>query len=263
LALCVTATASTYVMAAVGMAGSTSARLQPAPTFLVQVASSFANRLAPSSIGGTAIHVRFLERAGLTRARAVASVTLDFTAGLIVHVIAFIAILPFFHGINRNIDPPDNAPLLIGLTMLLGLAGIIMRARIVPRRFKESLHTAQSSLAATLRMPGRAAALFGGSAGVTAANTIALWCALRSVGATTSIVDTTIVYLGATAIGSLSPTPGGLGALEAALVTGFGRVATPASTAAAAVVIYRLISFWLPVLPGLVAFTKLRHRDMI
>jgi uncharacterized protein (TIRG00374 family) len=112
-------------------------------------------------------------------------------------------------------------------------------------------------------MPGRTAALFGGSAGITAAHVLAIWCALRSVGATTSILDTAVVYLGAAAIGSISPTPGGLGAFEAALVTGLIKVATPASTAAAAVVIYRLISFWLPVLPGVFAFGRLRRRGAI
>jgi len=125
------------------------------------------------------------------------------------------------------------------------------------------LRTARRTLVATLRMPRRAAALFGGSAGVTAAHTLAVCFALRSVGATTPVLDVAIVYLGAAAIGSISPTPGGLGAFEAALVTGLNRVSTPASTAAAAVVIYRLISFWLPVLPGAVAFTRLRRRGLI
>jgi uncharacterized membrane protein YbhN (UPF0104 family) len=195
--------------------------------------------------------------------QAVASVTLNLAAGLIVHVIVFLALLPFFHGFNRDIDPSDDAAQLIGLTILLVLAGIVIWARIVPRRWKKPLYTVGHTLDATLRMPRRAAALFGGSAGVTGAHTIALWCALRSVGATTSVVDTAIVYLGAAAIGSISPTPGGLGAFEAALVTGLSRVATPASTAAAAVVVYRLISFWLPVLPGAVAFSRLHRRGLI
>ena len=119
------------------------------------------------------------------------------------------------------------------------------------------------TLAATLRMPRRAIALFGGSAGVTAAHTMALCCALHSVGATTSVLDTALIYLGAAAVGTISPTPGGLGAVEAALVTGLNKVATPASTAAAAVVLFRLISYWLPVLPGLVAFGRLRRRLLI
>jgi undecaprenyl-diphosphatase len=263
LALCVAATAATYAMAAVGMIGATRTRLRTGPTLIVQIASAFTNRLAPSGLGGTAINVRFLEHAGVTRPQAVASVTLNLVAGLIVHVLAFLAILPFFRGFNRDIDPSDDAAQLIGVTILLVVAGVVIWARIVPRRWKEPLRTVRSTLTATLRMPDRAAALFGGSAGVTAGHAIALWCALHSVGATTSVVDTAVVYLAAAAIGSISPTPGGLGAFEAALVTGLSKVATQASTAAAAVVVYRLISFWLPVLPGVFAFGRLRRRGLI
>ena len=263
LALCVAATAATYGMAAIGMIGATRARLRAGTTLVVQIASAFTNRLAPAGVGGTAINVRFLERNGVQRADAVASVTLNAAAGLIVHVIAFLVILPFFGGLSGDIDPPDDAAALVALIVALVVAGIVMWARIVPHRWKEPLRTARRTLVATLRMPRRAAALFGGSAGVTAAHTLAVWCALRSVGATTPVLDVAIVYLGAAAIGSISPTPGGLGAFEAALVTGLTRVSTPASTAAAAVVIYRLISFWLPVLPGLVAFTRLRRRGLI
>jgi len=263
LLLCVAATVATYVMAAIGMMGATRAPLRAGSTLVVQVASAFANRLAPSGLGGTALNVRFLERNGIQRTDALASVTLNAVAGLIVHVIAFLAILPFFGGLRRDLDPPEDAVALVGLTVLLVGAGLVMWARIIPHRWKESVRTMRSTLLATVRMPWRAVALFGGSAGVTAAHVLALCGALRSVGATTSVLDIAIIYLGAAAIGSISPTPGGLGAFEAALVTGLNKVATPSSTAAAAIVLYRLVSFWLPVLPGAVAFGRLRRRAQI
>lgn len=263
VALCVAATAATYVMAAIGMIGATHAPLRIGRTLVVQIASAFTNRLAPGGIGGTALNVRFLERSGIQRTDAVASVTLNAAAGLIVHVVAFVAILPFFGGLHRDIDPNDDIAMLVGVIVAFVVAGMAMWARVVPHRWKESLRIARRTLVATLRMPGRTASLFGGSAGVTGAHTLALWGALRSVGASTSVLDVAIIYLGAAAIGSISPTPGGLGAFEAALVTGLSKSATPASTAAAAVVLYRLISFWLPVLPGAFAFGRLRRRGLI
>ena len=50
-----------------------------------------------------------------------------------------------------------------------------------------------------------------------AANTGALWCATRAFGGTVDIVAVALVYLGGSAIGSVAPTPGGLGAMELAL----------------------------------------------
>ena len=263
LALCVAATIATYAMAALGMIGATRARLRTGPTFIVQIASAFTNRLAPSGIGGTALKMRFLERSGVARSDAISSITLDAAAGVIVHAVAFVAIMPFFGGIGRDLDPPEDAPILLGLTVALVLAGIAMWAQIAPRRWKDTLRNTRDTVVATASTPNRAAALFGGSAGVTVAHVLALCCALRSVGAATSFLDVAIVYLGAAAIGSISPTPGGLGAFEAALVTGLTKVGTPAGAAAAAVVVYRLISFWLPVLPGAVALRQLRHRALI
>jgi undecaprenyl-diphosphatase len=57
----------------------------------------------------------------------------------------------------------------------------------------------------------------------------------------------------------VSPTPGGLGALDAGLVAGLTHVGVPASIAVAGVLSYRLVTYWFPVLPGVVAFRWLRR----
>jgi uncharacterized membrane protein YbhN (UPF0104 family) len=253
----------TYVMAAVGMIGATLAPLRARPTLSIQVASAFTNRLAPSGMGGTALNIRFLERSGVSRTQALASVTLNAVAGLVVHALAFVILLPYFGGLNRDIDPPEDTPILVVLTIGLLLFGIALWVRIVPPHWKDRVRDFRLTSSATLRRPRRLVALIGGSAGLTAAHCVGLWCTLRSVGATTSFADAAIIYLAAAAVGSISPTPGGLGAFEASLVTGLTRVGTAASTAAAAVVLYRVISFWLPVLPGALEFGRLRRRGVI
>jgi undecaprenyl-diphosphatase len=71
------------------------------------------------------------------------------------------------------------------------------------------------------------------------------------------------VYLGAAAIGSVAPTPGGLGALEAALAAGFVAAGAPSGPAVATVLTYRLITYWLPVLPGVVFYRLLRRNGSL
>jgi uncharacterized protein (TIRG00374 family) len=68
------------------------------------------------------------------------------------------------------------------------------------------------------------------------------------------------VYLGGTAVASLSPTPGNLGAVEVALSAGLTAIGVPASAAVGAVLIYRLLTFWLQLLPGFLAFRHLHAR---
>jgi undecaprenyl-diphosphatase len=257
---CLASSTTTYAMASVCTMGSTHLTLPFRGTFVMQVASSFVNRLVPGGVGGTVVNVRFLERAGAERAGAVASNALNNAAGFVVHAVVLLAVLPFFGGAGRDIDPPENSGLLLGIFAVLVFVGAVAWIRWIPRHWKAQLVAARRAAAMTLSSPRRVVALLGGSFGITAAHIIGLWCALHSVGAHTPLVDIAVVYLVGAAAASLSPTPGGLGAIEVALVTGLTQTATPAATAAAAVIVYRAISFWLPIAPGFAAYRSMRRR---
>jgi undecaprenyl-diphosphatase len=71
------------------------------------------------------------------------------------------------------------------------------------------------------------------------------------------------VYLGSSILAAAAPTPGGLGAMEAALVAGFTGVGLDPGVAVAAVLSYRLVTYWLPILPGWASFQHLQRRDFI
>ena len=62
---------------------------------------------------------------------------------------------------------------------------------------------------------------------------------------------------------SLAPTPGGLGAVEAALSTGLAAAGMPPAAAVSAVLLYRVATFWLPVPSGWVAMHWLQRRDAL
>lgn len=64
-------------------------------------------------------------------------------------------------------------------------------------------------------------------------------------------------------VATAAPTPGGLGATEAALVSGLLLYGLTVETAVAAVLIYRLATFWLPAVPGFVALRVLVHRRLV
>jgi uncharacterized protein (TIRG00374 family) len=67
-----------------------------------------------------------------------------------------------------------------------------------------------------------------------------------------------VAYAVANVVGTFSPTPGGLGAVEGvmiALLVGFGM---PSAAAVAVVLVYRLINFWLPIPAGLATYVSVR-----
>ena len=72
-----------------------------------------------------------------------------------------------------------------------------------------------------------------------------------------------VVYLAAATLGSAVPTPGGLGAVEAALVGGLTTTGVPVGPALAAVLLFRTATFWLPAPIGWVAFVGLQRRGWI
>jgi undecaprenyl-diphosphatase len=71
------------------------------------------------------------------------------------------------------------------------------------------------------------------------------------------------VYLGSALLAAAAPTPGGLGAMEAALVAGFTGVGMEPGVAVAVVLSYRLLTFWVPILPGWGSFHLLERRNLI
>ena len=60
-------------------------------------------------------------------------------------------------------------------------------------------------------------------------------------------------------VANLLPLPGGVGGVDAGLVGAFVIFGLPASVVFPAVLVYRLIAFWLPLVPGVIAFFQLRR----
>jgi len=69
-----------------------------------------------------------------------------------------------------------------------------------------------------------------------------------------------LVYLGGAAVATAAPTPGGIGATEAALIGGYAAIGVAATPAFTAVLLFRLVTFWLPILPGWLALVTLERR---
>jgi uncharacterized protein (TIRG00374 family) len=70
-----------------------------------------------------------------------------------------------------------------------------------------------------------------------------------------------IAYAAANIASAIPLTPGGLGVIEVTMVAitvGFGA---PRATAVLAVLGYRIVNYWLPLLPGAVAYLRLRLRS--
>ncbi|MGI9643702.1 MAG: lysylphosphatidylglycerol synthase transmembrane domain-containing protein, partial [Ilumatobacteraceae bacterium] len=101
----------------------------------------------------------------------------------------------------------------------------------------------------------------GGSIGITLTCCAVLVCTVEAFCGRVSGAEIGVAYLGAVAIATFAPTPGGLGALESAMIAGLTGFGLPAGPAVSATLTFRLATFWLPILPGWLAFGWMQRND--
>lgn len=113
-----------------------------------------------------------------------------------------------------------------------------------------------------MHSPARLLSVFGGSATITLAYLAAMVASLQAFGSTASVAVIGLLFLTGSVMANAAPTPGGLGAAEAALIAALST-AEQAQIVIPAVFLYRLVTFWLPILPGWLALTWLKQTDRI
>ena len=254
--------AARYAVSSIALAAAAGDGVPFVPATMVQLATSFVGRLTPEGVGWLVLNQRFLEKIGFERPAAAAALALRMTAGGLTRV-AIVAIVAALVG-REALAALDLSIPWLGVVLAVAALAILVGAvayglsRRAPR-MTAALRSAGASIAAALRSPRRAAILFGGSAATTLLYVLTLAVSLAAVDANPPFLQLFATYLASTAIAAASPTPGNLGALELALTGGLTTLSVPTGTALGAVLMYRLLTFWLPLVPGFLAFRYL-HR---
>jgi uncharacterized protein (TIRG00374 family) len=85
----------------------------------------------------------------------------------------------------------------------------------------------------------------------------------RAMGLDVPPAHMAVAYLAATVAVALVPTPGGIGSVEAALVMALVAAGGPVAVATAVVLAFRVITVWLPLLPGALTLGALVRMKVI
>jgi undecaprenyl-diphosphatase len=260
--------AITYVGATFSLGGAVPQHVRPGPLFATQVGSSFASKVAPAGLGGMALNIRFLQKQGVEEPVAVSAVGLNTVAGLVGHLTLMLVFLVWAGSAAfRAFHLPDPKWFLvalggIGVAAGLGVAVPTLRRRLVGTLWP-IVRRALTGVADVLRHPTKVVSLLGGSMLVTTSYITALYFSTQAFGGGLPLATVGAVYLVGGAIAAAAPTPGGLGAVEAALIAGLVAAGMSNTVAVPAVFLYRLCTFWVPILPGWACFTWLRRTEHI
>ncbi|MFF8814611.1 lysylphosphatidylglycerol synthase transmembrane domain-containing protein [Streptomyces pactum] len=256
----------TYVAAAISLLGFVPEKVPFGRTVLAQVAASFAKLVAPAAIGGVALNTRFLQRAGVRPGLAVASVGASQLFGLASHIVLLLT-FGYITGTERtpSVSPSRTviAGLLTAAVLALVVAAIPALRKFVSTRLRSLFAGVVPRMLDVLQRPQKLVAGIGGMLLLTAAFVMCLDASIRAFGGELSYASIAVVFLAGNALGSAAPTPGGVGAVEAALITGLTFAGLPYEIATPAVFLFRLMTFWLPVLPGWLSFTHLTRREAL
>ncbi|WP_225810449.1 lysylphosphatidylglycerol synthase transmembrane domain-containing protein [Streptomyces spinosus] len=249
-----TATCLTWVAAAVTRQG---AVLQPLPKgrlLATQFAAGAANHLLPTGLGAGAVNLRFMTVCGVPPARSSAALALYLVAECVGRLGLLAALLVAFPDALR-LGPllPDGSALPLLLAAVASLVVAVAGAALVrPLRTRVSAFArdALDEARSVHTRPARALALWGGSLAFPALQAAGLAAVGQALRLPVPPAHMVLAYLAATVAVALVPTPGGLGSVEAALVVALVAVGGEAAVATAVVLAYRIITVWLPLVPG-------------
>jgi uncharacterized protein (TIRG00374 family) len=254
-------------------------RMTFAASYQIVMAGLAATRLlAAGGAGGLVLSAWALRQAGMDR-REVADRTLTFLC--LMYLPYMVAIIVGGLGLRYGLFPgPDTW----GITVLPALFGAVVIAlaigvALVPSDLERRIAHWETRGGRRARIAQRLANLpASASTGVNgawahvkrgdlvtlgaflywAAQVASLWAAFRAFGASPPVAVVTLgFFIGM--IGNLLPLPGGVGGVDGGMIGALAALGHGGGVAVAAVLTYRVFAFWLPTIPGFIAYLQLRR----
>jgi uncharacterized protein (TIRG00374 family) len=235
-------------------------------TLQAQLAASFATLVTPPTLGSVAVNMRFLSRAGVSSPAAATAVGVSQVVIFFIHL----SLLVVFGVVaGTQTDFSFRPPRITLVVFVIIFALIILSFSITKIRnwiftkTRPIFSQVGPTLAIIAQQPQRLFMSILASISLNISYIVSFYAALNAFGSDISFATAAFVYLAGSTIGQAAPTPGGIGAVEAALIAGLTASGIPSGTALSGVLLYRVATFWLPVLPGWYAFANLQSKNAL
>jgi uncharacterized protein (TIRG00374 family) len=232
-------------------------------SLLVQAAGMFVNRLLPAGIGGMGLSADFLYRHGHSLSKAGTIVLINNVLTSLGHLTLLLGAIIFLNVELPVFHTPEGHTWLFGIIALL----IVVAFGLLLSKFKKMLRQFIKDLGKSLAMyrthKSKLLGAYVFALGNTLGHTSAIALSMFAFGLDLSPFIALVVLTGGVAAASVTPTPGGIVGSEAGLTAVLVAYGVETGTALAVALSYRLVSYWLPLLPGAVAFWFAQKQKII
>jgi uncharacterized membrane protein YbhN (UPF0104 family) len=274
---------ATYVALFKAVVGGDALRLTWAETYEINMAGVAATLIfSAGGAGGIALTYWALRKAGMRRRdvgrRMVAFLALHYVfyplALIVFGILLRTGVMNGKHSVELTVVPAAVSGLLLICGALIALIPPDLarrverhargeRAQAIAAGIAKVPATVGEGLRFTLGLfasPSRGGLAVIGAIGYWAANIGILWASFQAFGIEVPLaVVVQGFFLGMVA--NLFPlAPAGVGAVDAGMIGAFVLFGLPEGTVFPAILVYRLVAFWLPIPPGIIAFFQLRKR---
>jgi undecaprenyl-diphosphatase len=261
----------TYVGSAMAISGACPNPIRFLHSMLASTAATFVGAIAPPGVAGLGLNARFFAKQGMPPAVAISATAAKEAAVGVVHVVLLVlfAIVAGSTGALR--EELDRLPSLqtiaivvaILLTVVAAVAAVPRVRQVVRETVLPAVRDSVASLQELASSPAKMLTLFLGSLLLQVGYIGALYAAARALGGDVGLVTVGLIYLTVGSVASVAPTPGGIGAVEAVLLAALTGVGMDPAAALAAVFLFRLVTFWIPIPIGGLSFRALVSRDLL
>ena len=251
---------ATYVGAGLTLVAFSPERLSLWRSTEVHLASAVISLVAPAGVGGAAINLRFLNRKGVPTAVGVATVALVQVVQFIVTVVLLV-VLAAMTGQSTGLTLPSGWVLVAAGAVVVVAAAVltIPKARTwVWAKIEPTYRQVWPRLVWVMSNPMRLALGVGGALTLSLSYILSFSASLWAFGYTVPFAVLAITYLASNTVGSIVPSPGGIGPVELALTAGLVAAGVPYGVALSTAIVYRLVTFWIPIPVGWLSLQRLQ-----
>ena len=251
---------------AVSTLGSVPSSMPFGPVYAMQLATGYMNVALPSNLARMAVNIRFFQRQGLTAPTAVASGVIDSFASTIVQGLLLGVLLIFSESSLALELPAPSGGFRVLLWVLVGALVACVLILVFVRRLREAIAhrvrrwwpDVRASLVA-LRASHKVALLLIGNLATELLFATALGLFARAFGAHVDLTELLVINISVSLLASFIPVPGGIGVAEFGLTIGLTSAGMTPEAAIAAVLLYRISTYYLPPAWGFPAMLWPQH----